>query len=130
MLSNFLLRNKAEGSAAGERAYNKYNPRLEADKQINKAPSPLAVYPAPCSGLRTCTCACEALPAGAALPEGSQLRKRSDLLRIQHFLQKLLMGLVLEWGETPKTALLRFSQVGEPAQRKCFTAWPIGVYPA
>ncbi len=70
---------------------------------------------------------------------------RSDLLRIQHFLQKLLMGLVLEWGETPKTALLRFSQqrdwisrgnlgiphaqVGEPAHRKCFTAPPIGVYP-
>ena len=47
-----------------------YNPPLEADKQINKAPSPPAVYPAPCSGLRTCACAC----ACEALPEGSQLR--------------------------------------------------------
>ena len=50
------------------------------------------------------------------------------------------MGLVLEWGGTPKTALLRFSQqrdwisrgnlgiphaqVGEPAQRKYLTFRP------
>ena len=50
-------------------------------------------------------------------PSGSTVYSTGGTpLRVQHFLQKLLMG------ETPKTALLRFSQVGEPAQRKCFTA--------